>query len=504
VGDGIELAIHRALPGLQAWTSPIVIPRAAHAHMVIDGTSGRFHGRIYIAYETSIPPDPKSGQSQGALGLITSEDGGVTFSAPLILPLHGKPMPAGLAVLADGSVIITYHESHPDGKGEAIRAVRSNDGGASLVPIGTVYSAKSDAERISYSSSRPAVDLTNGVYRNRIYVSWNANTLGRWQVFLSSSGDEGKTWSNPVAVSDDIAWNSEDGAGPNNIQSQTAVNRNGIVGVVWYDRRRVPPSQQDASRPALGGWDVRFSASMDGGKKWITSVLISDSPKQFEDGAWTLSSRIMDDPGDSGADVTKTLSVDAIEWLSGAHSVALTADAEGIFHAAWVGNKTGIHQIWTAPIKIPESISKETLGGSEKLIDVTSNVSLKVFRMGSDRRNGSLTVHAKLENCSMYDVYHLLRLVAVEATSDIGTLDFLNPDSRDGNQQPFWDFLALDTPGYIGRNSESRERQLEFRSFGIHPHAISRTTTNGNLLRLKFKVFAPGNKPPRICHAPNG
>jgi len=33
-------------------------------------------------------------------------------------------------------------------------------------------------------------------------------------------------------------------------------------------------------------------------------------------------------------------------------TAGLVADADGVFHAAWVDNRTGVRQIWTAAIRV--------------------------------------------------------------------------------------------------------------------------------------------------------
>src|SRR5204863_7612462 len=48
-----------------------------------------------------------------------------------------------------------------------------------------------------------------------------------------------------------------------------AVNRNGVLGVMWYDRRDSPDNL---------GWTPRFSVSYDGGDTFVPSVKLATSP----------------------------------------------------------------------------------------------------------------------------------------------------------------------------------------------------------------------------------
>jgi hypothetical protein len=33
-------------------------------------------------------------------------------------------------------------------------------------------------------------------------------------------------------------------------------------------------------------------------------------------------------------------------------TAGLVADADGVFHALWIDNRTGVHQVWTATIAV--------------------------------------------------------------------------------------------------------------------------------------------------------
>ena len=117
-----------------------------------------------------------------------------------------------------------------------------------------------------------------------------------------------------MVVSDDDA-----GIAPNpranHFMPAIAVNRRGIVGITWYDRRDNPDN--------FGYW-VRFRASMDGGATWLPSTRISpEAHKASED--------------------TRKNSGD---------TAGLAADAGGDFHPVWVDNQTGIPQMWTATVHV--------------------------------------------------------------------------------------------------------------------------------------------------------
>jgi hypothetical protein len=97
-----------------------------------------------------------------------------------------------------------------------------------------------------------------------------------------------------------------------------AVNKNGVVGICWYDRRD--------NSDNLGYW-VRFSASLDGGASWIPSARVS-----------------------THANVVNPSERD--NHFHGGDTAGLAADADGVFHPLWIDNRTGVHQMWTTTVKV--------------------------------------------------------------------------------------------------------------------------------------------------------
>jgi hypothetical protein len=98
-----------------------------------------------------------------------------------------------------------------------------------------------------------------------------------------------------------------------------AVNKTGIVGVMWYDSRELPAKRR--------GWNIRFRASLDGGETWLPSVRVTNKQSLFKKGERFLSMRAGDTAG-------------------------LVAD--GVFQVTWVDNRTGERQVWTAAIRVEQ------------------------------------------------------------------------------------------------------------------------------------------------------
>ncbi len=160
-----------------------------------------------------------------------------------------------------------------------------------------------------------ALDRSSGPFRGRLYAVWpDARYDQRTQILFSYSRDRGRTWAEPSVVSDDSQSRGSNN-GANNFMPAIAVNRDGVVGLLWYDRRDNPHN--------IGYWP-RFSASLDGGETWLRSVRVSASPHVATD------------------DTRK----------NGGDTAGLAADADGTFHPVWIDNRTGIPQMWTATVNV--------------------------------------------------------------------------------------------------------------------------------------------------------
>lgn len=86
-----------------------------------------------------------------------------------------------------------------------------------------------------------AVDHSDGPFHGRAYVAFTDRTYGRCQIMLSWS-DDGEEWASPLPVDDPRI--PLDSAGPNAYMPDIAVNRDGVVGITWLDRREDPLNQE--------------------------------------------------------------------------------------------------------------------------------------------------------------------------------------------------------------------------------------------------------------------
>lgn len=113
-----------------------------------------------------------------------------------------------------------------------------------------------------------------------------AQSSGTADIVVQRSTDEGKTWSEPVAIDDDDPADLYTSFYP-----QLAVAPNGRVDVVWQDNRE----QTDYH------FQVRYTYSTDGGDTWADNVQVSDQAVNFNLGV-SFNSDIRQPPGVASAD----------------------------------------------------------------------------------------------------------------------------------------------------------------------------------------------------------
>lgn len=197
-----------------------------------------------------------------------------------------------------------------------------------------------------------AVDASGGPHEGRLYVAWpDARFRRHTSILLAYSDDGGKNWSKPQVVNgraDRGAVNQE----PNDFMPKVAVNRDGVVGVSWYDRS---DSKDNLS------YNVRFAASVDGGHTWLPSVRVSNSPYV------------------PGSDT----------HYNGGDTAGLAADAAGVFHLTWIANPSGAPAMWTAAVRVHSGRRRPAAAKSTRSCarDVTMH-------------SVGLTLHGLLPSCS--------------------------------------------------------------------------------------------------------
>jgi hypothetical protein len=235
-----------------------------HEQMTVDQTTGKYAGRIYIGALYGYPVY--------TVGVFRSEDDGRSWTGPVEAANGGgtigindiQPM-----VLSDGTLVVPYADfdflpgkAKMTGKGSSSAwMVLSEDGGVSFGKprkIQTIQYNLDDkvGERLSMFPAF-AVDNHTKEYRDRIYVVWTDFRYGPIRLLFSHSEDRGLHWSEPMLLDPGTPKDAMQG------QPVVAVNKDGVVGVTWYDTR----DSKDGSQ-----FNEYFTASLDGGKSFLPAI----------------------------------------------------------------------------------------------------------------------------------------------------------------------------------------------------------------------------------------
>ena len=229
--------------------------------------------------------------------------------------------------------------------GATIQSIWSIDGGATLAGSAKIDDYVAGGERkgaiLGNANAEPAlaIDATSGRFKDRLYVVWPDRRSGHSQILFAFSEDKGRSWSPVRRINDNAPSDTTDQFMP-----EIAVNRDGVVGVMWYDRRDHPDNL---------GWDARFAASFDGGASFTPSVRVSQARRVVPAGHVARKATRFDADGDDQERLKAQIDAGRDSFMfMGGDTAGLVADALGIFHAAWVDNRTGVPQLWTATVTV--------------------------------------------------------------------------------------------------------------------------------------------------------
>ena len=503
-GDSVDLVVYRSKDGGMTWLGPTTIPStfqgADREYIVADHTHGPYRGRIYINGLSWVRHISGPHQAS-AVGVWRSLDNGESFSEPVKMASWGSRYLNGIGngvVLSEGTFVCLFAELsdywQPDGSRKVpenapgrpnaeLFVIASSDGGQSLSqPIKVSDWYKGDAFYDKSTSDIPylAVDQSGGPFADRLYAVWPDERSGRAEILLSYSPDKGRTWSDPLVVNDDLPTEGL-AAGPDHLHPQVAVNRDGVVGVMWYDRR---DNVED-----LGYW-VRFAASLDGGDTVLPSVRVSEAAMSHsKNDQWIVHGFSFPAAGPVSNSLNLMLVLDNWHYHAG-DTVGLAADAEGVFHPLWVDNRTGIHQVWTAPIKVNAKMMPHGSPELAPLTDVTACLELALANPRYDRRQDIVSVDVRLKNISPRTVLGPLKMRVMKVQSELGNPEILGAANGEKGPGAIFDFEAVLK---LIPQEISPVKKLEFRLSRLRPIRRGKNDFRFGIIDLNARIYgAPG------------
>jgi len=243
-------------------------------------------------------------QHRSTVFVTHSQDGGKTFGQATRVTASNLGYEAeGPMLLSDGTLLVGFHDHHRQGSDKRlvrprIWLLRSTDQGRTFSePLLVSESCEGYGGWPSM-----AVDPNDHLFWVCVTDRFNG-------VLVQRSDDRGESWSEPVRINHRETANSH--------TPSIAVNKDGIIGVSWYEIH-------DKSC-----FDIYFSASLDGGKGFLPEVKVSSA------------SSCPNTPQDKGA-----------SFEAGGDYSGLAATSDGLFHIVWSDARTGLYQLRTASVSV--------------------------------------------------------------------------------------------------------------------------------------------------------
>ncbi len=234
--------------------------------------SSPFKDYVYIAWQRDNPNGVNAD-----VYFAASYNAGTTFTTPQ--KISDLPSNVGQCVgqvpkaAPNGDVFVTWADYGLQGHCRAYLYIdKSSDSGATwgtdvLIDSFIAVPRYPNLPNTSfYVRSYPTIGVSP-MNSNDVYVAIAADPDGvngpdDGDIYLWASHDGGQTWNGPVRVNDDNTYNDQ-------FQPWLDVKPNGIIDIVWIDRRNDPNDWN---------FEVYFAYSTDGGASFSPNVPISDMP----------------------------------------------------------------------------------------------------------------------------------------------------------------------------------------------------------------------------------
>lgn len=450
-GQKFRMPMYRSTDGAKTWSEVGEADNLDREYITVDDTAGKYRGRVYvhgIGYSGgSLGVAGIDGAQIVGLGIFRSTDRGQTYKSVKLVE-EGSRYTLGNGngvVISDGTFATIFgdgsdeqtigfmHELHPTGPNAKLKFISSDDGGETFGKATVISDWVLRGNGALKGEPSLAVDRTKGPFHDRLYAAWVDARSGRGEIRFARSSDKGKTWFPSVVISDNSPHD-ERGETPDAFMPMLAVNRNGVLGVMWYDRRDHPDNY---------GYDVRFSASLDGGESFLPSVLIlpgGDSALHTKEWLlwppWHLSAQ---PDGRQHAAFGAALQV----WAdNGGDTAGLACDLDGIFHPLWIDRRSGLQQVSTTRIKVNGTAMPNGGGGLESLLDLSAKAEVRYSVAHVDLAKNEITIGAAITNTSKEPIPGRLTLRLLALSSSSGLIEAQNADNGVTTGGAIWEFHA--------------------------------------------------------------
>jgi hypothetical protein len=472
---------------------------------VVDTMPGPNQNRLYVFFNGLTAFYSSVGQNQAAdaeieeikkgnagtrVGMISYKDGDTEIKGPLSnTEMAGEknrgsyPSPAFL--LKNGSILTFYFTKHKITEGDKVttrftaEALRTSADRSSLENPVRIEEFSDDPRINSYDQNCNYFLNSAGTYdavRDKLYFLYPSIRDKTCHLFLTTSVDDGKSWSKVQAI-----------LSPDESPTDTyghpaiSVNREGVLGVMWEKKSR------------SGCW--MFAVSEDGGVSLSRAKQLGacdgDSKESIAPSTanlWTVIFQADSFLNQGLKDGTARIIVRNTQNAVGRNANAIAVTPDGAFQSVWSDAERDDGELRISEIHVTsaaELITSET----KDLVDVTQRVA--VLYGGSQRydaRSGILTVDVVIQNKSAERIDGPFKLAVPSLTKDYGLADIANAENKASGAGAIWDITSAVAKGGLDAGATSKPFSLKFRY--LPSRSDEAYTTTEDFLDLNIKIFA--------------
>lgn len=195
-----QLLLYRSSDGGQTWSNKPTLLGRGHDHptLVVDSLGKQFAGSLYAIAGRGAKN--KEGKSRDAVFVARSADGGVSFPNPAhVIASNLSYESHNPAILSDGTLLVPFADHRRVGDRRRLERQRdwlvtSTDGGQTFSE--PLFISETCSATGGWSSL--AVNSAEGAWRNRIYHLCASHQFAGIQMRFSA--DRGEQWSDPLRV----------------------------------------------------------------------------------------------------------------------------------------------------------------------------------------------------------------------------------------------------------------------------------------------------------------
>ncbi len=185
---------------------------------------------------------------------------------------------------------------------------------------------------------------TSNKGKQRLFVVWSDLLEGRLHIVLSTSEDEGSTWTEKRVI-DDLPMEGSSERGNIAENPSIVVSPSGVIGTMWSEQN---------------GRCWRFANSRDFGEHFSTSVPLNDCSVPEPRYEQKLASNTYQQSAASVTASGVSVSVgDSRLFHHGPRTISLTADRSSVFHAVWAAWGSDDDSLYSSRIEIKDSPTPE-------------------------------------------------------------------------------------------------------------------------------------------------